>query len=158
MDPLTLVLISSFGGAGITVVAGFIGASIQARREHQRWLREKRLEAFVRALVLVREVDQWKIATESLTTELATAIAEDRQPNIATDQLRALASKASAAIERLQESYVPMRLLGPPNVNEAISAYLDANIYGDKTASQRAELDLVAAMQEAIGVVSAKWC
>lgn len=42
IDPTLLALLSIFGGATLTVIAGFFGAWIQSRREHSKWLREQR--------------------------------------------------------------------------------------------------------------------
>lgn len=47
IDPLLLVLVSSFGGALVTALAGMIGMVIVSKQEHKRWLRDQRLEAFV---------------------------------------------------------------------------------------------------------------
>lgn len=47
IDPTLLAILSIFGGAALTVLAGIVGAFIQARREHRTWLREKRYDAFV---------------------------------------------------------------------------------------------------------------
>lgn len=42
LDPTLLALLSIFGGAALTVAAGFVGAWIQGRREHTKWLRDQR--------------------------------------------------------------------------------------------------------------------
>lgn len=46
LDPIVLSLLSVFGGVALTVVAGFIGAWIQGRREHSKWQRDQRLKAY----------------------------------------------------------------------------------------------------------------
>jgi hypothetical protein len=42
VDPLVL-LVTAFGGAIVAVVGGLIGAWLQGRREHRKWIRERRL-------------------------------------------------------------------------------------------------------------------
>ena len=46
INPTELSLLSIFGGVALTVVAGFIGAWIQGRREHFKWQRDQRLKAY----------------------------------------------------------------------------------------------------------------
>lgn len=46
VDPIVLSLLSIFGGVALTVLAGFIGAWIQGRREHSKWQRDQRLGAY----------------------------------------------------------------------------------------------------------------
>lgn len=56
IDPTALAILSIFGGAALTAFAGLIGASINARREHSRWVREQRISVYERALGLLEEV------------------------------------------------------------------------------------------------------
>ncbi|HVX08064.1 hypothetical protein [Humibacter sp.] len=44
-------------GALLTVAGGLIGAWIQGRREHRRWLRERRYAAFVTVLTLINQME-----------------------------------------------------------------------------------------------------
>lgn len=47
IDPFVLALASGFGGVLVSVTAGLIGAFIQSRREHKKWLKERRYEAYL---------------------------------------------------------------------------------------------------------------
>lgn len=58
IDPTALSLLSIFGGAAITVGAGFLGAWIQGRREHKRWLRDQRFDLYSRAAGVLYELSQ----------------------------------------------------------------------------------------------------
>lgn len=46
IDPLLSLLIGALGAAALTVAGGFVGAWLQSRREHARWIREQRLAAY----------------------------------------------------------------------------------------------------------------
>jgi hypothetical protein len=50
MDPITLALLSAFGGVTVTALAGLFGAWIQSRREHARWPHERRYAAYLGVL------------------------------------------------------------------------------------------------------------
>ena len=52
IDPTVLAILAIFGGAALAGAATLLGAAIQARREHRRWLREKRYEAHLNILGL----------------------------------------------------------------------------------------------------------
>lgn len=47
IDPFVLALASGFGGVLVSVAAGLIGAFTQSRREHKKWLKERRYEAYL---------------------------------------------------------------------------------------------------------------
>jgi len=57
LDPTALALLSIFGGVAVTVVAGFIGAWIQGRREHSRWVRSQRYIAYIAILETLVEIE-----------------------------------------------------------------------------------------------------
>ena len=50
IDPTVLALLSIFGGVVLTITAGAIGALIQHRREHGKWLRDQRLRVYTEFL------------------------------------------------------------------------------------------------------------
>lgn len=52
MDDLVPVIV----GALLALVGGLLGAWIQGRREHSRWVREQRFQAYQRALLFVERV------------------------------------------------------------------------------------------------------
>lgn len=50
LDPTILALLSIFGGVLLTIIAGGVGALIQHRREHSKWLRDQRLRTYTEFL------------------------------------------------------------------------------------------------------------
>ena len=46
VDPLVSLLIGAFGAAVLGTIGALLGAWIQSRREHLRWIRQERLTAY----------------------------------------------------------------------------------------------------------------
>jgi len=96
VDPLLSLLVGALGAA----LLGLLGATIQGRREHTKWVRERRHDAynaFMRAADRVRHRDQ--------------------EVNPAAD---------AAYYARIFEALGSIRLVGPDAVIEAARAYGDA--------------------------------
>lgn len=145
IDPTILALLSIFGGALLTAVAGLVGALIQGRREHQRWVRERRYDAYLAYLkaedayrLLEREMETFQDATEEVGEWLALATASpaadgEAPPGLErvgrTHEERAAALKDLEA--RAHRAYVgtveaasPFSLVGPRTVVEAAQALI----------------------------------
>lgn len=153
IDPTALALLSIFGGVAITVIGGFIGAWIQARREHRKWLRDQRYEAFVRLLVLMRSIRLTGKRLNSLIEEINQGTARGEQPNASTvAELKELQKKSNETFERLGEVAAPMNLLGSSIVDSTLDAQVPLLNGDDETKSQEAEKAIVAAMRKAVGV------
>lgn len=45
-DPYLSLLVGALGASIVGLLGGFAGASIQSRREHSRWVREQRIDAY----------------------------------------------------------------------------------------------------------------
>lgn len=84
VDPLVSLLVGAFGAALLGGVGAIIGAGIQSRREHLRWVRERRFEAYS-AFIKVVERDPWGINYSD--DEAGHAIRADRQTALAEVQL-----------------------------------------------------------------------
>jgi hypothetical protein len=56
VDPVLSLVIGAFGAALIAAIAGFVGAAINRRREHERWVRERRFDAYLALLQLGRRM------------------------------------------------------------------------------------------------------
>lgn len=54
IDPLISLLVGAFGAT----LLGFVGAWIQSRREHAKWYRERRFEAYLKFLTAA---DKWSV-------------------------------------------------------------------------------------------------
>ena len=79
VDPFVL-LVTALGGATVAALIGLLGAWIQNRREHSKWLRERRLaryDAFLSAAaetrfaVSIGEDDRYKAGLERTTNAVA---------------------------------------------------------------------------------------
>lgn len=128
LNPTALALLSIFGGAALTVVAGFIGAWLQSRREHQRWLRDKRLEAF---LVL----EEWLIRFEWSTGSLEGAKKEAESGSEAANARLEAVRAERAQLKRDQAAaWAALGVLGPAEVDEALSKLLPPVLAGDEAA------------------------
>lgn len=146
IDPTALALLSIFGGAALTVIAGFIGAWLQTRREHDRWVREKRLTAYLSFLTVAYELDEVLVESDEVSAEVAdlskefaalkveaagaknvakrTALAE-RQSEL-DERLSDLMEESAAHLNRLDALFdtsvartFAVSLLGPSSVSEA---------------------------------------
>ncbi|KQR86517.1 hypothetical protein [Microbacterium sp. Leaf179] len=149
-NPTTLALLSIFGGAALTVIAGFIGAWIQAAREHRRWIRERRYEAFQTArLAAERYRDLGRVVT---------ALKAMPPPQDAADRDRQLrrAAEAKAQHEALRDSmdeaFTPLLILGPQRVMEDLGDFATAVDRGDGEAADAAEGRFILRMRRALKV------
>lgn len=138
IDPTVVALLS----ISLTVTAGFIGAWIQSNREHRKWLREQRYEAFLRVIGLLRQVKVLESTTQS--TEHLTA--DDK-----TEALRRAIARLHELRNTLADATTPLRVLGPSYVEDALQDFFSADGPDrDEAASVGAEERLVAAMRRAL--------
>jgi hypothetical protein len=166
LDPLALALLSIFGGATVTVIAGLIGAGIQGRREHRKWIRERRFEAYSQAYELLEQVRYFQ------EDEDADYSAEGKQyPDQLTPEQR---EKFREHLKEAREAHSPggflrrwieirelkvatsalLMLIGPPPVNLAVDKAADALLDKDKDAYDQALTNLSIEMRKALGVKS----
>jgi hypothetical protein len=108
IDPLVALLVGAFGAALLTVVGGLIGAWIQSIREHRKWLRERRFEAY----------RDFMINMSQLSHILSAKIDASRAVNV-----RAGLDAWSDQIVRSGEA---VSILGPKVVNAAGQDWLGA--------------------------------
>lgn len=76
------LLLSGITGVAVSVIAGFVGASLQNKREHLRWLRDIRFSSFTELLEYLRIWDR-------LTQEINTTQAAQGQVRAAVEMLKA---------------------------------------------------------------------
>lgn len=165
LDPTMQVLLTVFGAALVTALAGGLGIWFQSRRERSHWLREQRLSAYFGMLVVAQDLIDSIAANDEHEAAVAVDVAElegiaARLPKVTTtterDELlernrkvqdrlksrqRALKRERTAmdaAIEKMNEKLTSFRLLGPKSVREASGAILDAR--GAGVATMRTEL------------------
>lgn len=70
LDPTMQVLLTVFGAALVTAFAGFVGAGVQSRREHTRWLKQERLAAYVAFLRVAHEMNDLYEKVETTQAEV----------------------------------------------------------------------------------------
>lgn len=153
MDPTLLAVLSSLSGVAITAAAGFIGAWIQGRREHQKWLRDQRYEAFVRLLVLMRSIVAARKEMHHLSEKIQEAKSKGVPLNESTAaEFTAFRQRFDETAERFGEVAAPMRLLGTSGVDSTLNAQVPLLIGDDEAKASEAEKAIVAAMRKAVGV------
>lgn len=146
LDPTFQVLLTIFGGALVAALAGFVGAGIQSRREHKRWQRERRYEAFVAAYALTKAFD--------LNWSKQLKIVEKDRPDLGVDdpRLQALISEADALYGTVAERLAPLAILGPDIVAANYLDMHEAYETGDEEALGRAEVEFQANARKALGL------
>lgn len=102
VDPVLSLLIGALGAAVLTVIGGFIGSLLQSRREHARWIREARLEAYR---------DFLRIA--------------ERMPEITSKEMT---EREERYIDEMKDSLATVKLLGPDTVRIAAVKYMAAAV------------------------------
>lgn len=101
IDPLIALLVGAFGAALLTVIGGLIGAWIQSVRDHRKWLRERRFEAY----------RDFMINMSQLSNLVRTKI------NIANAE--SVKSTLHALSDEIVRSSEAVSMLGPRSVNAA---------------------------------------
>jgi hypothetical protein len=160
IDPTLLAFLTIFGAAGVTAIAGAVLAIWQARRDHTRWVRERRYEGFTRILALAER--SARIREEGM--ELLAQSNELRNAHEAGDtEAGAAAHDLVAQIENnlelvrpieaeLTEVAATLEVLGPNHVIEALNALSDTYTKGDPDATERAKDDFVIAVRRALAI------
>ncbi|MGM7696814.1 hypothetical protein [Microbacterium sp. A84] len=167
LDPTTQILLTVFGAALVTALAGFAGAAVQARRDHRRWVRERRFDAYVDWLKYAHEIRDVLENIERLGSEknqlmvaIKTAVEaritsdDDLEKAKRTEELTAHRAKAASVSEELVavnarrksnlaqliERGTAFFLLGPKPVAEAASHIADVMGTDSVTVSRAVEV------------------
>jgi hypothetical protein len=135
LDPLVLALFSVLGVV-ITLAGGLVGARIQSKREHKKWLRERRFEAYTKFLAYMdRAID--------LT---------EKFKNNAPDLTRHL----EELTKHKPDALGPIQLLGPKAVRAASKQYVDVIRINptsfDMEDLKTAKESFLAAMRDAVDI------
>ncbi|WP_156138659.1 hypothetical protein [Microbacterium mangrovi] len=171
-------MLTIFGAALVTAGAGFAGAAIQGRREHNRWVRQERLAAYLKFLFtandmwdLVNEREKGSAETKRLQAEpiearnaIATAppgeerdrlleriahLQADLDRNIAKIDMRL--ERWHAIDAKRTKMLVPLDFLGPTDVAQAARRVAFA-INNDPDAISWRLVKTQAAMRRALGI------
>lgn len=98
IDPLFSLLVGALGAGSLTVSGALLGAWLQARREHGRWVRERRFEAYLEFLRIV-----------------------ERHPKLSIP-----AAEFDAYLNEVVDAKMTVMLVGPDRVEEAATRHEDA--------------------------------
>jgi hypothetical protein len=148
VDPAVAGLV----GAVIAGIVGLIGATLVRRTEHEKWLREKRLEAYASFLAAVDELtvgrELHKGVDSALDKELHAALAEQATSNLIqgvvrpqltleqADTIRHRLYDALVPFEQLERAVALVKLVGPPDLEGPLKTLRDqafAISYGDRS-------------------------
>lgn len=162
IDPTLLAFLTIFGAVGVTTIAGAVLAIWQSKRDHDRWVRERRYEGFTRILALAER--SARIREEGM--ELMERSAEVRAAYEAGDvEAGAEAGDLAVQMERNLELVRPveaelmdvaatLEVLGPNRVIEALNALSDTYTKGDAQATENAKDTFVIAVRKALKITA----
>jgi hypothetical protein len=148
MDSALLAVLSIFGGAALTAGAGFIGAWLQSRREHSRWLREQRYEAFSRFMGYQHRIDVIKNKSDRLDAQMASASTDAKRDLLLAD-LEAHRSALGELEAAIPDAVTAIYILGSLDVQAKGKTYMQGRLDGDYSAAETAFLK---AMRASLGV------
>ncbi|WP_448720515.1 hypothetical protein [Microbacterium natoriense] len=163
LDPLVPVVV----GGLLALVGGLIGAWVQGRREHSRWVREQRFEAYQRALRFIERMRA--LGHDPVDDAIEELIAEDMSdaPEAEKDEMRERMRRRLGEDDRLAEKFRAMRamdeeranvtsllaLVGPSEVGVHLSETIAASTSEDDDRYDAALEDLMGAMWKPLGIM-----
>lgn len=160
IDPTMLAFLTIFGAAAVTALAGFGLAVWQSRRDHQRWVRERRYDGFTRILALAErysrrrsEGEEMKVRAEALQASATTgdpSVAQELH-DLADDMAR-IVEQVGAITEELGDVATALEILGPNHVLEALNAFTDTFPGDDDDATEQAKDAFVIAVRRALNI------
>lgn len=155
IDPTLLAVLSIFGGVALTALAGLLGAWIQSRREHEKWLREKRLEAFTTSRIYVRRARALIADFREAQRKAAEGDQSAAAKNHAAERFAELKAESNRLLADFAESSTPLTILGPDDVDDAITAFSKALTDNDSDAAKAADKLVVSRMRTALRITDA---
>lgn len=153
---LVVAIFSVIGGALVAAVAGFVGAAIQHRREHRRWIRERRYEAFVKVRAVLDELNLMGVYLDRAAADLRKAekLTDESEKREATRRANARSEDLSRRLGHLRETLAgemaPIRTLGPDDVTNALGRA--AAVEHDSPELDRVMFELAKAMRGALEI------
>jgi len=157
LDPTLLALLSIFGGVAVTVVAGLVGAWIQGRREHRRWLRDRRLEAWSDLLTLLRLQPLHGEAIDKIVAAFdhgpppRLKSTDERLRSWGASRVEAIFSKSQDSQDSIVAAVTAVMLLGPFDAINALFNHLRARDEGNEESSEQAFGELILLVRAALG-------
>ncbi|RUQ85526.1 hypothetical protein [Labedella gwakjiensis] len=179
LDPTAQVLLTIFGAALVTAASGFVGAWLQSRRDHKRWVRQERLGAYVAFMKvaqdlagIARDVEKTigrghatRAAVDEARTALAASVDSSERAHLAAqvqrhqDTLEALIAaladnqdRQKMLMDTVVDRATAFYLLGPAKVEDAATAFAGAMGVGGSEEMDRQLGRLHAVMREALRI------
>lgn len=163
MDALVPVVV----GGLLALIGGLLGAWVQGRREHSRWVREQRFEAYQRALRFIERMRA--LDYDPVDDVIEELIAEDMPdaPEAEKDEMRERMRRRLGEDDRRPEKFRAMRamdeeradvmsllaLVGPIEVAVHLSETITASTSEDDDRYDAALEDLMGAMWKPLGIM-----
>lgn len=139
-----IALAAGLVGVAVTVLAGFIGAGIQSRREHKKWVREKQYEATVSMYALIKAFQLNRAKMDRL------AKVEGMTPE--SPEVAALVARDDALYDGVAEAMAPLAILGPTPVGIAAAEMQVALEARDTSKAEAAQERLIVAARRSLKV------
>lgn len=111
MESTILALVPVAVGGFIAFLGGLVGAQVQAQREHRRWMRERRFEAYVDLVAL-------------LSRHLSRDLVDRRLASVGLEKSAELSTVIASLTNEVPNVISKVDLLGPANVIAAKNAWL----------------------------------
>jgi hypothetical protein len=140
----------------LTIFAGLIGAAIQGRREHARWLRDRRLDAFIAARVFVGQLERIISELKGMHDENGKIIIDEAR-GFSLERANQLRDEARALELRSPEVTVTFDLLGSGTVEDSINAVLKAVEKDDAEQLKRAKLAFLKDARALLAIRESWW-
>lgn len=149
MDYSLVPILAVVVGASLTALAGLVGSLIQAKRDHAKWLREKRLDAYTQLLTFLHH----SIAMEADVADLTAKVDAATEAN--ADSLKKALVATQAVVAKVGELRLgassALTVLGPEYVERAARTVMRAKTKDELLAAEAA---LKAAMRRSLGISS----
>lgn len=160
IDPTLLAFLTIFGAAGVTAIAGALLAVWQSRRDHARWVRERRYDGFTRILALAERSARIREEGMELMERSAVVRAAYESGDVdAGAEAGDLAEQMERNLElvrpieaELMDVAATLEVLGPNHVIEALNALSDTYTKGDPEATENAKDAFVIAVRKALKI------
>lgn len=158
--PLIAVVLALLTAA-VGVVGALVGASIESRREHRRWLRERRYEAYTRAFALIQSFSLnadkvEKIALRKVPGHGRTKVLWSPKRQLRKVQkdpkIQALDDVADRLYDSVADVLAPIQLLGPLHVTKLALRMQEAYEANDAKALGAAQWDFMAAAERVLRI------
>lgn len=154
LDPTAQILLTVFGAALVTALAGFAGAWLQGRREHARWVRERRYDAYVSAMQVAERWRHLRAMGNETLSSLKAEEATEEERRLAHSRLGEHIKAAGVLRAEVSDAAAPLELLGPTSVVDAFNAMTDAFGSDDESASVETNEAFIRAMRKTLRIKS----